>query len=191
MRRKGLRDQEIAHLRRALELKPDSADVYNDLGNTYISLGRLDEAIACYRRLLELQPQQAECITTWGRRFAQGKYEEAVASYRRALELKPDLPETLNGLATAYALLDDPDHAVACYRRAIELKPNYAEIAQQPGQRAKGSGEAGRIARLLPAGNQLDPAFDSARNNLLYAMSFCPGVDAAAIYEEHRRWNEQ
>ena len=126
-----------------------------------------------------------------GRTFGQGKYEEAVASYRRALELKPDLPETLNGLATAYALLDDPDHAVACYRRAIELKPNYAEALNNLGNALKDQAKLDESLACYRRAIELDPAFDSARNNLLYAMSFCPGVDAAAIYEEHRRWNEQ
>ena len=48
-------DEAVACYRRALELKPDSAEAHNNLGNAWKDQGELDEAIACYRRALELE----------------------------------------------------------------------------------------------------------------------------------------
>jgi Flp pilus assembly protein TadD len=46
----------LAHLRRAVELKPDSAPAQSDLGGALAAAGRLGEAMTHVRRALELRP---------------------------------------------------------------------------------------------------------------------------------------
>src|SRR6185436_18656455 len=48
-------DTSIAHLRHAIELKPDYAPAHNNLGAALRAAGRLDEAIAQYQEALELK----------------------------------------------------------------------------------------------------------------------------------------
>ena len=50
----------IACFRRALQLKPDYAEAYGNLGTALQGQGLLAEASACYRRALELKPDYAE-----------------------------------------------------------------------------------------------------------------------------------
>ena len=38
---------------------------------------------------------------------------------------------------------------------------------------------------------ELKPDYAEAHSNLVYTQIFCPGYDAQALYEEHRRWNQQ
>ena len=113
---------------RALELKPDYADTYYNLGNVLKNQGKLDEAIACYRRALELRPDYAEAHSSLGGVFRdQGRLDEAIACCHRALELKPDYAEAYNNLGSAVYDQGNLDKAVACYRRARELKPDFAD----------------------------------------------------------------
>jgi tetratricopeptide (TPR) repeat protein len=49
-----------ANYRRALRLKPDLAEVHNDLGRALQGLGELERAVACYRQALRLKPDYAE-----------------------------------------------------------------------------------------------------------------------------------
>ena len=42
--------------RRALELNPGSADIYNNLGNAYADLEEYEQAHSCYATALEIEP---------------------------------------------------------------------------------------------------------------------------------------
>ena len=49
-------DQAIAHFQMALALKPDLAEVHNDLGMVYVHLGKTEQAISHLRTALALNP---------------------------------------------------------------------------------------------------------------------------------------
>jgi Flp pilus assembly protein TadD len=52
----GRRSEALTHLRRAVELRPDQASGYFNLGRTALTAGNVDEAVECFRRALNLQP---------------------------------------------------------------------------------------------------------------------------------------
>jgi tetratricopeptide (TPR) repeat protein len=58
-------DDAVACYRQALALKPDSAAIVYNLGNTLQAQEKLDDATACYKRALVLRPDYAEATTTW------------------------------------------------------------------------------------------------------------------------------
>jgi predicted O-linked N-acetylglucosamine transferase (SPINDLY family) len=87
----GRLDEAEASYRRALEIKPDYAEVHSNLGNTLKELGRLGEAEVSYRRALQVKPDFAEAHNNMGIiLMEQCRPSEAEASYRRTLEIKPD-----------------------------------------------------------------------------------------------------
>ena len=52
-----------ASYRRALQIKPDSAEAYSNLGNILNDLGRLDEAETSYRQALQIKPDYADAYS--------------------------------------------------------------------------------------------------------------------------------
>src|SRR5580700_11099394 len=56
----------IDHIRRAIELNPNSTAFHANLGAAYQKLKRFDHAITCYRRALELNPNNAEAHNNLG-----------------------------------------------------------------------------------------------------------------------------
>ena len=77
--------------RKALQLKPDYAKAYNNLGNALKDQGQLAEAVAQYQEALRLKPDYAEAHNNLGVALQdQGQLAEAVAQYQEALRLKPD-----------------------------------------------------------------------------------------------------
>jgi Flp pilus assembly protein TadD len=56
----GNHQRAVEYIYRALAVKPNWAEAYNNLGNALKDQERLDEAVACYRRALELKPDFAE-----------------------------------------------------------------------------------------------------------------------------------
>jgi tetratricopeptide (TPR) repeat protein len=146
-------DEAIVQYQKALELRPDYADVHYNLGNVLAARGRLDEAMAHYQKAVELKPAHALAHANFGSVLAnQGQFEEAMAHYRRVLELKPGHPDAHNNLARLRATCPEParrngDEAVALAKRASQLcggrRPDYIETL------AAAYAEAGRFPDAL------------------------------------------
>tara|TARA_B110000908_G_C10242585_1_gene446938 strand:- start:899 stop:2545 length:1647 start_codon:yes stop_codon:yes gene_type:complete len=85
------RDEAITAYEKALSIKPDYADAYNNIGVTLKEQGKLDEAIAAYEKTLSLKPDHAAAYYNIGVTLQeQGKLDEAIAACEKALSLKPD-----------------------------------------------------------------------------------------------------
>ena len=190
----GKLDEAIACYRRALELKPDYAEAHNNLGNALQGpgeagrSGRLLPPGAGTQAGLCRGPQQpGQCLArtrgSWTRR------SPATAGH---LELKPDFAEAHNNLGIAFA---GPGEA----RRGDRLLPpgtgtqaGLRRGPQQPGQCLEGPGAAGRGDRLLPAGAGAQAGLcRGTQQPGLHAPVSAPATMPRAIYEEHRRWNQQ
>lgn len=123
----GYFEEACHHARRALALKSDYAEAYNNLGIALNDLGHLQEAAANYRRALVLKPDHPLIHANLGNAFKElGQLQDAVASYRRALKLKPDHAAIHGNLGNALHDLGQIHEAMASYRRALELKPDDA-----------------------------------------------------------------
>jgi tetratricopeptide (TPR) repeat protein len=116
----------IASWDRALEMKPDDHEAWNNRGVALGNLGRLEEAIASYDRALEMKPDYHEAWHIRGiALYNLGRLEEAIASDDRALEIKPDYYYAWNNRGVALGNLGRFEQAIASYDRALEFKPDY------------------------------------------------------------------
>ena len=101
--RQGHFEEAVACYRRTLELRPDFADVHNNLGVIMAGQGRLREATACWRRAVELKPDFAEAYNALGAVLGSlGEFYEAAASCGEALRLKPGFAEAHFNLAPSW-----------------------------------------------------------------------------------------
>ena len=92
-----------------LRLKPDYAEVHNNLAIVLQDQGRLEEAEASCRRALHLKPGYAETHNSLGRVLVgQGDLQEAEACFRATLRLKPDHVAAHSNLL--YSLTFSPNH---------------------------------------------------------------------------------
>lgn len=114
--------------RKAIEIKPDYADAYCNLGNLLRDQKRFDEALVCCFEAIRLCPNLAEGHNNLGNVLKDlDRLSDAEASFREAIRLQPTLPEAHynlgNILKSAGRLMD----AVSSYRHSIKLRPNYVE----------------------------------------------------------------
>jgi curli biogenesis system outer membrane secretion channel CsgG/S1-C subfamily serine protease/Tfp pilus assembly protein PilF len=80
----------ILHLRQFLEVQPDAAAAWGDLGLALAGAGRDEEALAAYQRSLALAPDHAMTWFNTGLNLRRlGREQEAVAHLNRAVELDP------------------------------------------------------------------------------------------------------
>lgn len=153
--------------RQVIEVQPDHAPAYNQLGDVLIDQGKLDAAVACYGRALELKPDFAGAHNNLGNALKQqGKLDEAVACYRRALQLQPVSAVAHNNLGAALRNQGKLEDAIDCYRRAIALQPAFAEAHSNLGEVIHEQGALQQAADCYRRALELKPQWVAAAHGL-------------------------
>ena len=128
-------EEAIGAYDKAIRLKSDYAEAYNDRGNAKDALGRRDAAIADYDEAIKLKPDFAEAYYNRGlTKDVLGRHDAAIADYNEAIKLKPDFAEALNNRGVAKETLGQYNIAIADYDDAIKLKPDFAKAYYNRGR---------------------------------------------------------
>jgi len=124
----GRYDQTIEVYRRALRIKPDDADVYNNLCVSYNMLGRFGEAIETCKQAVRIKPDLAEAYSNLGWTHQKlGKYAEGIEFCKQAIRIRPDHALAHYNLGNNYAGLARYEEALESYKQAIRINPDHAE----------------------------------------------------------------
>ena len=88
----GQLDAAVKCYEQALAIKPDFADVHNNLGNTLMNLGRLDAAVKCCQKALAIKPDFSGAHYNLGITFQKlRQLDKALASHESAIALNPNI----------------------------------------------------------------------------------------------------
>ena len=143
---------------KALRLKPELAEAYNNRGNAKNALGRYKEAIADLDEAIRLNPDYAKAYSNRGiAKNALGRHEKAIADLDEAIRLKPDYAEAYNNRGVVKGALDRYEQAIADFNEALSRKPDFAEAYNNRGNANALSG------RLNEARKDYQTALDLAR----------------------------
>ncbi len=102
--KKGDYDQAILEYTKALELKPNDANIYNMRGNAYHGKGNYDQAILDFSKAIKLNPSDAATYEMRGNAYYQKEeYGKAWADLQKIEELggKPN-PDFVKNLMNVY-----------------------------------------------------------------------------------------
>lgn len=133
----GEYEKAVKNLEEFARERSSFADVYNMLGLSYHSMGRLEEAIASFRRALDLNPRYTEvAINLAVTLFDVGRYDQASAvqeSLQKEVEKRADHldPYALKKLANMHAEVGDAYHALGLHDQAIEEYVKALHLAPQ------------------------------------------------------------
>jgi tetratricopeptide (TPR) repeat protein len=119
---------------KAIELNPEAAGAYINLGTIYYNLRRLDDAEKCYRAAIAIDPDYALAYFNLGNVFDErGNAEEARKLYETALQLAPGYADAHYNLALSYERLGVRGKAAQHWRAYLKLDPSspWANYAQQ------------------------------------------------------------
>lgn len=121
---RGIPDGAIESFVKSIEINPNYADAWNNLGLAVAAKGRSEEAVADYRRALKINPGHAGAWNNLGVALgAAGRTGEAIECYRRAIEISPDQAATLNNLGWMLAGQKKWGEAVPYYELAVRKQP--------------------------------------------------------------------
>ncbi len=119
---------------KAIELNPEAAGAYINLGTIYYNLHRLPEAENCYRAAIQIDPQYALAYFNLGNVYDErGTLHEARQHYEQALQISPGYADAHYNLALVYEKLGLRGKAVHHWRAYLKLDPTspWAAYARQ------------------------------------------------------------
>jgi Flp pilus assembly protein TadD len=174
-------DEAEGHLRRAIELRPDNAIPYFNLGNLFLARKQYDEAETAFLRYGELAPGHTNGLARLGLlALLRGHYADAIPLLERAqgIRARPAAAgdtSTVILLATAIGLVEDdpgvlillgqalveqgrPAEAIGPLRRAVTLAPWAVRAHVSLVLAYRDIGRADLVREELTVLRQLDPA---------------------------------
>ena len=108
-------------------IKGDYAQAYNNIGNSYQSLGRLDKAIMSFRKAIDISPEMFHShYNLAGALKEKGLVDEALAEYETALRIRKNFPEALINMGNIlYRDKRKIDEAIQLYKEALRQRPGF------------------------------------------------------------------
>jgi tetratricopeptide (TPR) repeat protein len=117
---------------KAVQLKPDKAELWTGLGKALVDLGRRAEALLSFQHALKLNPNNWEAAHENGMLLNKlGRREEALTCFKRCVELRPkrasDEALAFNNLGNVLQSLGRSEEALRWLDRALDLRPDFVQ----------------------------------------------------------------
>lgn len=123
----GKLDEAYASCAKALEILPNSGEIYKTLGNVLQRMGKFESAQKNYQIAIGYNPNLAEAYANLGSICArQQQWEQAIKHYQKAISIKPNFAGFYRNLAKIWQGLGKHQLATECSDKAISLEAKYA-----------------------------------------------------------------
>src|ERR1039457_6666643 len=167
LQREGRFLEAEAICREILLIQPDSAEMHKNLGNTLLSLNRLDEAEQAYRQSLSLDPDYGAAYNNLGNVLRlTNRLEEAEQAFHQALTRLPNSAEVHNNFGNVFMDLNQFEVAEQFYRKAIMLDANYTLAYSNRGNALMSLGRHQVAEKSYRQSITIKPNFSEAKFNL-------------------------
>jgi tetratricopeptide (TPR) repeat protein len=117
-----------------LQLEPDSAAAWNNLGNLYLATNRVDQAMETYLKAIRLAPYRSEAFLNLGQAYLMKlRLKEAEAEFDRAKRLKPRYVSYFTSISSRdpnRMAIDRTIEPRDLWKRVFKSSPAEARIAQ-------------------------------------------------------------
>jgi tetratricopeptide (TPR) repeat protein len=119
----------LAYFQRAIQLDPNFAVAYEELGNVYGGLAELERSSEYLTKAFELREHASEReklrITADYYTSVTGQLDKAVQAYQELIDTYPRYGRPHNSLGSTYAALGQYDKSLDAYRQSIRLNPDF------------------------------------------------------------------
>jgi tetratricopeptide (TPR) repeat protein len=188
LQQQGKHEEALKAFDKAVQLRPDDAELWRGLGNVLLELQRYDHALLSLQHVLKLNPRHQDAAYKSGVLLHQfGRFEEALAHFNRCDELLPNHAPTLQGRVRALFGLKRYQEALADGRRVHELDPVNADICNYIGACLQ---SLGREQEALPWFDKAlvhSPDATEILNNKAFLLAQLQRFDEAfALYDRIR-----
>lgn len=120
--------------RKAIEVNPDIANIYNNLGATLSLMGKKEEALENYKKAILLYPQYANAYSNIGVYYREkGDFAQAIDNFKKAISFDSNHFKSSSYLGDIYTMQGDYQSAESFYRKALgsnQIDPQLVDAIQ-------------------------------------------------------------
>ena len=165
-------DQAIENFHRVLEINPQDAVAYFNIGNINKEKKEYDTEIINYKKALEIKPDYAECYNNMGSALkCKGDLNAAIDSFKMAIKIKANFATAHYNLGVALQEKGDVLGSIKSYRKACKFKPDYIKAYFNMGNALKESGDFKAAIDSYKQSIIIKPDYAEAYNNLGIVLS--------------------
>ncbi|MDR0789519.1 MAG: tetratricopeptide repeat protein [Bacteroidales bacterium] len=153
--------------KKAIELKPDYGDVFEELGLLYAKKGD-GLAVEYLNSAININPKNTTAMYALGLFYQTNEnYQKALDIYKQVLDINPNETKTLNSVG-AINMYEKKDYAVAldCFTKAIATDSNYVLAWLNRGDTYERMGEVQKAKEDYRKVLTLDPTQEFAKSHL-------------------------
>jgi tetratricopeptide (TPR) repeat protein len=125
--RKGMYDDALKELNKAIGINPKSAKAYHYRATVFAYKNNLDKAIADWNKSIELDDNQFLSHYSRGLAFyRKGDIDKAITDWNKSILLNPNYADSYFRRGSAFFNKKDYDGAIADFTKAMEVDPANA-----------------------------------------------------------------
>jgi tetratricopeptide (TPR) repeat protein len=185
LRRHGRLDEALMAFDKAVQLKPDDAELWTNLGDVLLELKRPADSVVTFQHVLKLNPQHWEAANRSGRLLCSLKrWAEALVQFNLCDKLQPNHAPTLQIRSICLRQLRRFEDYLADSRRAYALDPTNAETCNHIGDALQSLGRAEEALQWFDRSLGFSPDSVMVLNNKAFSLSQIRRFDeAVATYD--------
>jgi tetratricopeptide (TPR) repeat protein len=128
----GRYQEAMAMYKKAIQINPNFAISYYNLGEALCYMGRHEEAIKQYQAAINKDPHFLDAYTNLGATlFELGRYPEALEVFNSGIRINPDYFPLYYNIAIAYSKMGKPEDVVPLLRTYLERNPKDYQRVQE------------------------------------------------------------
>ncbi|MDP2806851.1 MAG: tetratricopeptide repeat protein [bacterium] len=118
--------------KKAIDIRPDFYEAYNNLGLAISDQGRREEAVTAFKKAVELSPEAPEAYNNLGCLYKGKKdYQQAVEYFNQAIAKQSDYSLAYLNLGTAYEEMEKFDLAIKSWEKVLAVQPTNDEARRK------------------------------------------------------------
>ncbi len=157
----------VSEFKRAIGFQPDSADAFQNLGRTYVLMGRSDDAIAAYRKAVQVDPSNTDVRTDLAKAYLiSGRSADAEQEYQRIVRSDPTNAGAHASLGYLYLQNDQLGQAESEFNAVANLAPNDPATHYSLGQLYLRQGRTDAAIGELKTALVMRPDYAAAMSDL-------------------------
>ncbi len=160
-------DLAIKAFHRAIEIKPDYAEVYFNLGVVFQKNGQINDAFNCYEKAIDINHAYPQAHNNIGMiNLNNRELDAAVKSFEWAVAYNRNYVEAHNNLGAAFQELMFFEKAKEQYEKALSINPKFAQALNNLGAAYEIFGLKEQALENYIKSIKEDPSYSEAHRNL-------------------------